>query len=507
MDPIHRELLRQAVEAAKDGDIEAALDLINEVLEDDEENVQAWLLMARLTRNIDQKRVALKNVMTLDPENERARQLLDRLEAQVQEKTEHQPEVIPGVSRRMAMLLGGGLVGIILVVLIILISINAQSASEEREREAEQRAALQTQTRVVVLQTNVLETATQRGLDLTATELAINTATPTPRPTSQAPTLPATATSTPTVTPTPSPVPPPADLTGQIIGWQGRGSYEDDLSLVQFALDGSGIEPVPVRDGRYPVLFPDGRIALTFYNRDAFSDEIEIVDQQGAPIPTNLDRSATILPYDNPRMPHVSRDGRYLVFVANPNFQSNRSAVYLIDLLAAPEQSIIRLTDDDAQYYFPSLSSDGRRVVVVRDPIESDNPGPDLVIIDVNSRTFSSLTSDRTAIAETMPRWSINDDLIFYAGVAEPPTDQAGRPVHNIYIINPLQPDTGRIRLESEADDLFPVPGPTGRYLAFSSDRTGNFNVFILDLTTSEVFQLSVSTTDSYAGDWRTITP
>ena len=40
-DPLHQELIRQAVEAARNKDRETALNLLKEVLEEDDENVTA----------------------------------------------------------------------------------------------------------------------------------------------------------------------------------------------------------------------------------------------------------------------------------------------------------------------------------------------------------------------------------------------------------------------------------------------------------------------------------
>ncbi len=87
MDPIHQELLRQAVEAAKVGDMNSAITKVKEVLEEDEANAKAWMLLARLTTNNDEKRIALATLLQIEPNNTKAKELLAKLDTQVNRPT------------------------------------------------------------------------------------------------------------------------------------------------------------------------------------------------------------------------------------------------------------------------------------------------------------------------------------------------------------------------------------------------------------------------------------
>ncbi|RMG77299.1 MAG: hypothetical protein D6711_01890, partial [Chloroflexi bacterium] len=175
----HRAMLQQALDAAKLGDREHAIDMIKEVLAEDEENAHAWLLLARITDNLDEKRIALANVLQIDPVNVKAKELLEKLEQQVAER-DAEPEIIPGVSRRMAYIIGGVVVAFIFVVVFVLIIINNNQENRQRQRAA---AA----TNAFLAPTRTYEAFQIAAANATATEIAINPPTTTPIPTSSLP--------------------------------------------------------------------------------------------------------------------------------------------------------------------------------------------------------------------------------------------------------------------------------------------------------------------------------
>ncbi len=69
--------LREGIAAAKAGQRERARDLLVRVVEEDEENLRAWLWLSDVMDSLTDKEVCLENVLELDPANEAARKGLD----------------------------------------------------------------------------------------------------------------------------------------------------------------------------------------------------------------------------------------------------------------------------------------------------------------------------------------------------------------------------------------------------------------------------------------------
>jgi hypothetical protein len=66
-------LLQEGIAAARAGQRERACDLLMQVIEQDEENVAAWLWLSGVVDSLEDREVCLENVLTLDPDNEHAR--------------------------------------------------------------------------------------------------------------------------------------------------------------------------------------------------------------------------------------------------------------------------------------------------------------------------------------------------------------------------------------------------------------------------------------------------
>ncbi|HRF94571.1 MAG TPA: tetratricopeptide repeat protein, partial [Aggregatilineales bacterium] len=311
MDPIHQELLRQAVEAAKNNDIDTAIIKVKEVLEEDEENAKAWLLLARLTSNNDEKRIALASLLQLEPDNEKAKELLAKLETQV--KTRDEEEVLPGVSRRLVRFIVGGLVifVILMIGLIALIGQNRSAADAQATRVALNDLA--TAQEFEAQQTRQLEQQTQIALDITAAFVAINppTATPTLTP-YPSETLP------PSATPTPTLIPPPTDLTGIMVGRSGNINRLDTAEkLVMFSLTTGNVVPIANLRGQTVTTFAGGtQFAYVFEDvNNNYAITVELADVEGVEIASNLTAPETIQAYIESRHPHFSVDGSRMALI------------------------------------------------------------------------------------------------------------------------------------------------------------------------------------------------
>lgn len=501
-DPLHQELIRQAIDAAKNKDRDKALDLLKEVLEEDEDNVTAWILFARLTQNDEQKRAALETVLEIDPDNEKAKALLDKLETTIEVKRTQEVEIMPGVSKRTFRMVAGGIVGFVVVLIVLLVILQVAGGgdgSAEITKQAVTQEALGTQ---VAQEEQRIQT---EAYNATQTQVSIITPTPSPVPTSGLPTLP------PTFTPLPTQsdggleaLDPPSGITGIISGWSGRDLLNSDaLPLAIYTLTGEDghITPVilDVDPGQNGFLSPNNnQMAYSrFIRRDARMD-VTLVNLDGEKVNSPLDQSPTVGAYMESSKPAFSGDGNMLTFVAE-SLESNTSEVYLVDMNADGATATIRLTDDAANYTYPSFSPDGSKIVVVRsNPTSEEHPGPDLVVIDVASRTMEALTTDNNLVRETMPRWSPDGDIIVFAGT----TELSAEDQYDLYVIAADRSGSGSVIVDDPANAIFPVYSPDGKFVAFASNRNGAYEIYIIDLVSRDLYQVTVSVEEDYPASW-----
>lgn len=492
--PLHDETLRQAVDAARTGDRARARELVDEVLNEDEENHRAWLLLARLTDNIDEKRMALANVLQLDPGNKKASELLEKLDERAT-RTRDDEEIIPGVPRRLFVRIVGGvglLVSLLIIVIIAAIIVNNNRRAQE---SADATAAIQQQT-------DIAEQAQAAALAMTETRIALVSPTPSTTPTRSGPTLPPTPTQPPTLEPTAT-LEPIADIPGRIIGWSGRDLRNIGyLPVVMYNVSGaSPPEVITDRVGRYATVSSDAQRILYTRYVDLTSDfQIELIDMSGEVIVPLLGLMIAVEVFDNSQMPQFSANGTTFVFTGLA-LDTLTNEIYIGDLSAIEGEGVLvrRVTNDTANYSFPSLSPNGNSIAVIRDNPESDNPGPDLVVVDANTGAPRSLTSDRAAVYQTHPRWSPDGTLIAYAAA---PADARNR--NNIYIIPADGSRDGLALIESDGNDIHPVFSPDQRFLAFASNRgnSGNYDLYIHNLSAQQTFRRTDSIEDDFPGGW-----
>lgn len=502
---MHNILLRQAVEAIKEGDREAARQFLEEILQEDDENVRAWLLLARVTENEAEKRMALTTVLQLEPDNERARTMLEKLDGAL-EVAPGDEEIIPGVSRRQFILIAGG-VGAFVVLMVMIIA--AVAFSGNQSRSADNRRQTQTAESAAVAFAN----QTQAVLDVTvtaesvqATALAENTATPTATNTRPAPqsTLP------PTWTPQPqgvgaaraTPLPPPANVSGRLLGWSGTDTLNIGyLPIVYYDLSAGGI---PVQIGQNfgsTVTSPDGqRIYYARYFRQTREVGPEAIDLDGGNMALIAERwanSTLAASIDDIDEPKISEDGTLMVFTALSTTTFTRG-VFLLNLEAAEgEDPLTPLTNDpNGDYSEPSISADNARVVAIRTRTNGQPLGADIVVIDLNAGfRQNELTTDGDATVESNPTWSPDSRSLAYAAQVQ---GERNRDI----VITSADGSVSFSPVVSDADDILPVYSPDGISLAFSSDRTGSYDIFIYEFRTQTLSQLTDSEEDDFVSDW-----
>lgn len=505
-----RNLLKEGVEAAREGDIARARQNFLKVTELDINNERGWLWLATVTDDEDEKRVYLENVLHINPENEKARQMIDRLEGKAQKASRQEQEIITGVSRRQAILYGSVALGVFLLLEIILIAIgsNRRTARDTEQRNLEV-ALAQTQQAADLLQTEIALNATT----LAITEQAILALTVTPTPTDiplGIATLPPTWTPTappelssiaggPTVTPL---APPPAEqFAGSVlVGLSGIdrlnvGGYpvvgfqldrNSRISVGDFLAQSVDIDP---SNGQflsyvryYPLTFDFGpeRSNLVGANPQRISEAWEAIDGFLLDI---KDIS-------------YSPDGTRLVFTA-PAPDNGTEEIWLLDFTQQPAPNtspLRRITNDNANYQHPDVSPDNGRIIAVKRDPTSINPDPDIISIDISNGSQTALTTDGAQNVESYPRWHPNGNEFVYVA-SRPVTipNQRNELLYGDIVRQSIS--TGAparfIAREPLIDETRPVFSPDGLFIAYASNVTGQYNIFIKDLQTEQVYQVS----------------
>ncbi len=497
---LHNELLRQAVAAIKERDLEAARGFLEEILEEDDENVRAWLLLARITDNDDEKRLALTTVLQLDPENERAQAMLNKLDGKLEVAPEDE-EIIPGVTRRQALLIGGG-VGAF--VLLILLTVFAVTFSQNASRSSDNRRATQTQVafeQVFADQTQVIVDQTEAAVVAQETQLALTTATPTPTATRPvaANTLPPTWTPDASggVQARPTALPLPENAGGLLLGWSGIDTLNTGfLPIVAWDLSQGGARTQIGTESGYNVSSADGqRIYYSRYFRQTRNVSPEAIDFDGGDPQLLADLwTGSGIGLSDPDEASISNDGLLVVFTAISQDNFTRE-VYLLNL-EDNANTLTQLTNDpNGEYSAPEISPDNRLVAAIRNRTNGEPQGPDLITINVSNRRPVELTSDGAAVEESDPVWSPDGRSLAYAALVQ------GEQNHDI-IVTSSDGTVSFPPVESEFDDIQPVYSPDGVSLAFASNRTGEYDIFVYEFRTQTLSQVTDTEEDDFVSDW-----
>lgn len=544
------ELIQTGKDAARDNDRRKAREAFMEAVKLDKENETAWFWLARVVDNDKERIAALKRVLDINPKNERARHILDRIELQTAVEEEDE-EVLSGISRRLlTRYVGGGLaIILIIIVVFVIILVNQNNARQAAANATQSVIRGMTRTEVAIATGTADAVATGTALVQTVTAAAAGVTaevteeiTPTVQLGGSRPTLPPTFTPTSEVDAVDSGIPPlaapPAGAQeGVLIGSAGRDvTGLGYFPVVSYDLNSGATTMLGDEfDLSLDVqLFPTGgRHMFTSYDRNLNADFIEAVNHNNTAREILSERWRGYRQVLQPRVPRISADGSTVIFVATSQQRPADAQqalsfippdlIYSVDLnfvapplpptpeggfppdapptpqLPSPINAVI---DDGANYDYPDLSPDGSRVVAVRDAINSPTPGADLVIIDrASGAVTQNLTSDLDTNRETMPRWSPGGSRIAYVSAPQAEPD-----MHDLFVYNL---DTGSaivITVESgvDSDELYPVWSPDGEFLAFASNRSGSYDIYMYEFATDTVYQLTNSPVEQdFPGDWR----
>lgn len=497
--PQVEELLKKGIDAARAGDKANARALLEQVVELDEHSEKGWFWLAAVVDDPDEKRVCLGNVVVINPENKRAQRLLAQLEGgMAPEPADDRAALLAeaGINRRVVYLaIGLGVVAIIALIAVLAVALGGDGDTDETPPA----------TLAALGQPSATEPASGAGSPeptQNPDETSMPTATPQASPTSR----PATWTPVPSRTPIPEipPTlfpPPPVAPAGQIVMRSGIVAGDpDNQPIVLLKPDGSSQRPI-MSDGsrgHAPVLSPDGsQVAYIKYAPGTQEFLLELNNSQGTAARSGSGYWAGIPTLYNQDQPDWSPNGQWIAFVAKSG--SVTSDLYRVSL-ANPDgdpDALERLTDDDAIESWPSFSPDSTRIVYVADlsKLEFNSP-TELRIINTATGEITNLTKNGPDLIESAPDWSPDGHTIVFQA------KEADSRENDIYRMPASGLGEPEKIIDSDFDDIRPRFSPDGRYIMFSSNRTGNWDVFIYEIATEALYQITSAPSTDIANDW-----
>jgi hypothetical protein len=490
------ELLKQGIDDMRNGDRAAARQKFERVVELDENSEKGWMWLASVVETDEEKRICLGNVLHINPNNDRAQKALDALNAKKKQQVAEE-EVVPGVTRRQLTLIAG--LGIAAVVFLLIVLVVVVSGNNAAAANATQAALAITAEFISVNETSTSAAVNATGTSVAATEtqFAIATPVPTATPTSSRATLPPEWTATPVIietTPTTVSLPPPVGVTGILSVWGGADIENIGFYPIGYYNFDAGSTYTRIGDdiGLDARLHPNGqRVAYTRYDRllrGTTIDAINLNGQQVQPL-AELWRGQAII--QNPMQPVFTNDGTRVVFIGRA--ENGHYQVFVLDLTT---NEVRNLSNDEVDYSYPDVSPDSTRAVVVRTDTVGGT-GTDLAIIDLASGGKFALTTDQDTYIETMPRFTSDGSQVVYAAAAQTEPEN-----NDIVVRNADSNSTPNLLVRNDANDLYPVLSTDGRFLAFASDRTGNWEIYVYDIQVQALYQLTNDPAPNYPGDW-----
>jgi len=475
------ERLREGIEAARRGDRINARRLLQQVLILDRDNEAALMWMASVVDTLAERRAFLERALKVNPNNQRAREALERLGGTAPPRTGGAPAESPTPTQRRPgsrqrinpYTIAAVVVAVLTIVVVgVILLLNSRQVPDTSAAAAEATLA-----------------AIIRPADVAITTVAPNpTATPfigvivTIDP-NAAFTLPATFTPTDTPQPTATFTTTPTNIPPRIYdlfftAYSPEGEFP---GLYRSLGDGTRLQTLGnPADGYSDVEFsPDGEW-IAFVRVIAVNDAPPAPQIFLAPV-ANLAEAAPITNLSSPTLssPSWAPDGRTLVFISGEDGDPD---VWTIN---RDGSGLRKVTSNTYQETTPSFSPDGTRIIFAS---EMDSPGfPEIYEFDLTTNRATRLTDEGGS--NYAPAYSPDGSQIVFVST------QGGD--GDLYVMDADGQRKFLVTLDDAgAEDRAPVFTPDGAYIAFISNRSGSFAPHLLNIRTGEITAITAGNND-----------
>tara|TARA_B100000214_G_scaffold375257_1_gene360842 strand:+ start:3597 stop:4784 length:1188 start_codon:yes stop_codon:yes gene_type:complete len=215
----------------------------------------------------------------------------------------------------------------------------------------------------------------------------------------------------------------------------------------------------------YPGPSPDGKYVV--FNSRVISD---LGNTQMEIFTVNISTGETVRLTDDPSFDDSGRwspDGSEIIFYSNRDGTMDLWKIS-VNESGYPLGDVVKVLESDAREHCGRWSFDGKYIVY-----ESDKTGINhLWMITSDGLNETQLTFDENQ--NGYPAWHPNGDYIVY--------NKQTSTSSNLHILSLLDGQTKRLTMHPMGIDAHPTWSADGKYIAFHSDRAGNFDIWIVEI-------------------------
>ncbi len=545
------QLLREGVQAARNGNKPVARDRLREVVKRDEQNEKGWIWLASVIDDPNEKRLCLSNVLVINPSNATAKRELAALEKNAADAESDSP-------RKRS---GAPLLLLLVVLVVVLVGgffvirqfgtsapTSNPSGAPVAANPTDNSASVAATAGTITDTPTVTNTPTVTLTPLAGTQSVIIASIP---PATLPPTWTPQASLTSAIGAIGTPLSaPPAGLKGHLVVMAGQSVTPDGFLPIEIMLpDGSNVQVV-VQDpdrGEYGLLLADGQhIIYTYITAGTGSILMRMSNLNGSQPRDVSGGWGNFPPLADQHAGSLSANGQFLAFSAHNVLQNELfSAIYVLNITpflkgtvglppttgavtatpipvrpgrptltpvppTATKTGTLTATPSIADLYlvrvtpkgigdndWAAISPDGKNVAFVTDTSKVGTNGIDLYSAPVKPDSQpKQLTPDGATFYKSSPAWSPDGKQIVFTSA--PPDNSSS----NIEIIDANGSNRRVLAHMDKTHNFRPHWSPDGKYLAFTSDRTGKDEVFILDMTSMALYQVTHDSNTNIVTSW-----